>query len=86
MFSFQKSTDMHNEPRQKYYALNNPSIQETLRIAKKYQYKVALMRVGSVGAFLSVSEPFLKPPYPQHFTSVVRTAKYVEAAFKKYNS
>lgn len=78
---------MYNEPRQKRYALSNPSVKEALRIAKKYHYKVELIRVGSNGrAFLSIFEPFLKTPYPRHFTSAIRTAKYVEAAFEKYNS
>lgn len=76
---------MYNEPKQRRCTLLNPSIREALRIAKKYQYKVEIMRVANDRIFLSVSEPFLKSPYPRHFTSVIRTASYVEAAFEKYN-
>ena len=74
---------MYNEPKQKKYALHNPSIKKSLEIAKKYQYKVEIIRVPNSQAFLSVSEPFYKSPYPYRFTSVVRTASYVEAAYDK---
>ena len=74
---------MYNEPRQKRYTLRNPSIKKSLEIAKKYQYKVEIIRVANSRAFLSVSEPFYKSPYPYHFTSVIRTANYVEAAYDK---
>lgn len=78
---------MYNEPKQKrpIFSLRNPSVREALRIAKKYQYKVEIMRVVNDQAYLSVSEPFFGSPYPRHFTSVIRTASYVEAAFEKYN-
>lgn len=72
---------MYNEPKK----LSNPSVKEALRIAEKYRYKVRVVYV-STRAFLSVYEPFLKSPYPRHFTSVIRTAKYVDAAFEEYNS
>lgn len=74
---------MYNEPKQKNHALHEPSIRKSLEIAKKYSYKVEIIRVTNGRAFLSVSEPFFRSPYPRHFTSVVRTAKYVEAAFEK---
>lgn len=77
---------MHNEPKQKKYALHNPSIKRSLEIAKKYGYKVRITRVGNGRAFLSVFEPFLKSPYPRYFTSAIRIASYVEAAFEKHNS
>lgn len=79
---------MYNEPKQKrpIFSLRNPSIREALQIAKKYSYKVEIIRVGNGRAYLSVSEPFLKSPYPRHFTSAIRTASYVEAAFEKHNS
>ena len=81
--TFQKSVDMHNEPKQKNHALHDPSVRKSLEIAKKYSYKVEIIRVANGKAFLSVSKPFLRSPHPCHFTSVVRTAKYVEAAFEK---
>lgn len=77
---------MHNEPRQKHHSLGLPSVKEALRIAKKYRYKVRVIRVGSDRAYLSISEPFFKSPYPRHFTSDIRTVSYVEAAFEKHNS
>ena len=77
---------MHSEPKQKKYALRDPSIKRSLEIAKKYRYTVSVMHLFGAKAFLSVYAPFLKSPYPQHFTSVIRTAAYVEAAFEKYNS
>lgn len=76
---------MYNEPKQRRYALLNPSIKESLEIARKYRYKVEVIRVTNDRAFLSVSDPFSRSPYPRHFTSVIRTASYVEATFEKYN-
>lgn len=76
---------MYNEPKQKNYTLHDPSVRKSLEIAKEYGYKVRVVYV-SARAFLSVYEPFFKSPYPRHFTSVIRTARYVDAAFEEYNS
>lgn len=75
---------MYHEPKQKRYVLHNPSIKRSLEIAKKYHYRVEIIRVPIGRAFLSMSEPFYKSPYPYHFTSAIRTANYVEAAYDKY--
>ena len=50
----------------------NRSVKEIARIAKKYGYKSEVVYIYPQRAFLSISDNFLKSPYPRHLTSVVR--------------
>lgn len=61
----------------------NKSIKEIARIAKKYMYKAEIVRVNPQKAFLSISDNFLKSPFPRHLTSNVCNVEYVEKVFNE---
>lgn len=60
--------------------MKEKSVKETIRIAKKYGYKLEYIYCGLGRAYLSAFDNFLKSPYPRHFCSVARTAAYVKKA------
>lgn len=64
--------------------LKNKSVKNVARIARKYGYKMEIIKCGPAfmkRAFLSISNNFLKSPYPNHITSAVRSLDYVEKIF-----
>lgn len=61
----------------------NKSVVNIAQIAIDYRYKMEVVYVNAHRAFLSISDNFLKSPYPRHLTSAVRSANYVERIFDK---
>lgn len=64
----------------------NNSVRNVAEVARRYGYKleiVVVSRIGNGRAYLSASEPFLRSPYPKHFTSAVRSLNYVEIVFNE---
>lgn len=61
--------------------LKNKSVIKVAEIARRYGYKMEIVECGTDRAFLSISDNFLKSPYPRHITSVVRSRDYVEKIF-----
>jgi hypothetical protein len=63
----------------------NKSVVNIAEIAREYGYKMEVVYVNAQRAFLSISDNFLRSPYPRHLTSVVRSAEYVERICDKYS-
>lgn len=61
--------------------LKNKSVINVAGIARRYGYKMEIVECGMDRAFLSISDNFLKSPYPRHITSAVRSRDYVEKIF-----
>lgn len=62
------------------------SVKKLVEIAREYRYKVEMVTVSRIGkgrAFLSANNPFLKSPYPHHFTSVCATRDYVQKMYEE---
>ena len=56
----------------------NKSVVNIAEIAKEYHYNIEVIYVNAQRAFLSISDNFLRSPYPRHLTSVICSAEYVE--------
>jgi hypothetical protein len=63
----------------------NKSVVNIAEIAREYRYKMEVVYIYPQRAFLSISDNFLRSPYPRHLTSVVRSAQYVERICDKYS-
>ena len=63
----------------------NKSVVNIAEIATEYKYKMEVVYIYPQRAFLSISDNFLRSPYPRHMTSVVRSAEYVERICDKYS-
>lgn len=65
--------------------LKNKSVVNIAEIAREYRYKMEVVYVNAQRAFLSISDNFLRNPYPRHLTSVVCSAEYVKRIYDKYS-
>ena len=63
----------------------NKSVVNIAEIAREYRYKMEVVYVNAQRAFLSISDNFLRSPYPRHMTSVVKSARYVERIYERFN-
>jgi hypothetical protein len=63
----------------------NKSVVNIAEIAREYGYMMEVVYVNAQRAFLSISDNFLRSPYPRHITSVVCSAEYVERICDKYS-
>ena len=70
-----------------YYYTFNKSIKNCLEIATRYGYHVEVITICHAPrgrAFLSVSAPAFRSPYPHHFTSNIATYEYCDKMFNKW--
>lgn len=61
----------------------NTSVVNIAKIAKRFGYKQEVVYVSPSRAFLSISDNFLRSPYPCHLTSNVASASYVQRVFNE---
>ncbi len=64
--------------------MKKPSVKETIRIAKEYGYKLEVIHIGGVCAYLHASDNFFKSPYPKSFDSRICYEDYVIKMFKDF--
>lgn len=57
------------------------SVKKTAEISRKYSYKMQVITCGRGRAFLSISDNFLRSPYPRHLTSAAASYNYVKKIF-----